>query len=228
MSRVRKSRAKPRKLKNCDCCGSAFTAVRPEAIYCGNACKVASFKERMRPDRRRRTALKRLLTTLRRVVSAKIKEERASRLGARKPKAAPTCKNCGGPMPAIRPFRRHCSETCRAIGRDSSRAAAKVRERLRYGKSGYSAATRCGGKIERVSRIKVFDAAGWKCRACGVDTPRSLLKDSRHRDAPTLDHIVPKSMGGDHTYENLQCLCRSCNSKKGVRMHPVVSPRPSA
>jgi 5-methylcytosine-specific restriction endonuclease McrA len=29
------------------------------------------------------------------------------------------------------------------------------------------------------------------------------------------DHIVPLSKGGDSTRENLQLICRSCNSRKG-------------
>ena len=29
------------------------------------------------------------------------------------------------------------------------------------------------------------------------------------------DHIVPLSKGGDSTKENLQLICRSCNSRKG-------------
>lgn len=29
-----------------------------------------------------------------------------------------------------------------------------------------------------------------------------------------IDHIYPYSKGGTHDRENLQCLCRKCNSKK--------------
>lgn len=33
----------------------------------------------------------------------------------------------------------------------------------------------------------------------------------------TIDHKIPYSKGGPETLDNLQCLCRSCNSKKGAR-----------
>ena len=35
---------------------------------------------------------------------------------------------------------------------------------------------------------------------------------------PTLDHIIPLSKGGEHTRENAQMLCRSCNSKKSAKL----------
>ena len=38
---------------------------------------------------------------------------------------------------------------------------------------------------------------------------------------PTLDHILPLSRGGLHTYDNTQLLCQSCNSRKKDK-HPEV------
>ena len=46
------------------------------------------------------------------------------------------------------------------------------------------------------------------CQYCGrVFPPQDL----------TLDHIAPRSRGGDSAWENLVTCCRSCNNRKGDR-----------
>ncbi len=37
------------------------------------------------------------------------------------------------------------------------------------------------------------------------------------RENLTVDHIVPKSRGGEDTWKNLSAACTSCNNKKGNR-----------
>jgi len=48
----------------------------------------------------------------------------------------------------------------------------------------------------------------YQCQYCGMVPPRNDL---------TLDHVVPRSQGGQHTWENLVACCRRCNSRKGGR-----------
>lgn len=55
-------------------------------------------------------------------------------------------------------------------------------------------------------REAVYARDGYQCLHCGSTEQLSL------------DHIYPYSMGGADTLENLQTLCRSCNSRKGARV----------
>jgi hypothetical protein len=52
----------------------------------------------------------------------------------------------------------------------------------------------------------VFERDDGRCRHCGVTERLSL------------DHIYPKSLGGSDELDNLQTLCRSCNSRKGAKV----------
>mgnify|MGYP006391602453 CR=1 FL=1 len=60
-------------------------------------------------------------------------------------------------------------------------------------------------KINQTLRMKVYERDGFSCVTCGVQTNLSL------------DHIKPEVLGGESTLENLQTMCKSCNSKKGAR-----------
>ena len=49
-----------------------------------------------------------------------------------------------------------------------------------------------------------------------------FLRDSHlcqycNRAAENIDHVVPKTQGGTHTWENVVASCRRCNTKKGGR-----------
>lgn len=60
-------------------------------------------------------------------------------------------------------------------------------------------------KIPEALRWEVFECDNFTCQHCGC---------RRHLSA---DHIIPESKGGQMTLENLQTLCKPCNSAKGAQ-----------
>ena len=67
------------------------------------------------------------------------------------------------------------------------------------------------GNINKATRYEVLSRAGFKCQACG-ESPKPENDVVLH-----IDHIVPVTIGGDSSENNLQVLCSLCNSSKGNR-----------
>lgn len=68
------------------------------------------------------------------------------------------------------------------------------------------ASTRSGISNRNIAKSKVFTRDGWKCGYC--------LTPVNSKSA-TIDHVIPRSKGGDNTYENVVTCCKKCNGKKG-------------
>ncbi len=56
-----------------------------------------------------------------------------------------------------------------------------------------------------VNRRTVFARDGSRCQYCGSA-------------AENLDHVIPRSKGGLHTWENVVAACRRCNTRKEDRL----------
>ncbi|MGB9736228.1 MAG: HNH endonuclease [bacterium] len=63
-------------------------------------------------------------------------------------------------------------------------------------------------KHVRFSRLNIFARDKNTCQYCGRIFPRNELN---------IDHVIPRSMGGLSTWENVVCSCFECNKKKGGR-----------
>jgi 5-methylcytosine-specific restriction endonuclease McrA len=55
-----------------------------------------------------------------------------------------------------------------------------------------------------LSRRAVFARDQHRCQYCG-------------RSAENVDHVVPRSRGGEHSWDNVVASCRACNAKKEDR-----------
>jgi 5-methylcytosine-specific restriction endonuclease McrA len=56
-----------------------------------------------------------------------------------------------------------------------------------------------------MTRAGVLRRDGRVCAYCG-------------KRADTIDHVLPRSRGGTHSWENCVAACRSCNSRKADRL----------
>ncbi|MBX7241072.1 MAG: HNH endonuclease [Bacteroidia bacterium] len=60
-------------------------------------------------------------------------------------------------------------------------------------------------KKVQLTRLNIFRRDNNRCLYC-----------NSHKNL-TIDHVVPKAMGGKDSWENLATACQTCNSKKGNR-----------
>ncbi len=59
----------------------------------------------------------------------------------------------------------------------------------------------------KISRRALFARDGWRCVYCGTSSGRL-----------TLDHVIPRSKGGESIWENVVTACAPCNLRKGDRL----------
>lgn len=58
----------------------------------------------------------------------------------------------------------------------------------------------------KLSRREIFRRDNYTCQYCG----------KRTMDL-TIDHVIPRHLGGSHTWENVVAACSTCNHRKGGR-----------
>ena len=72
----------------------------------------------------------------------------------------------------------------------------------------------------RITRKAVLARDSWTCQYCGSSKP-----------GLTVDHVIPRSRGGESIWENIVAACPSCNRRKGnrlpreIRMQPRSRPK---
>ncbi len=60
----------------------------------------------------------------------------------------------------------------------------------------------------KLNRRNLFARDHNQCQYCGKSFPTSEL---------SIDHVVPRSQGGEDSWTNLVCACVKCNARKGGR-----------
>lgn len=209
----------------CEQCGSVFVPRRPGGkakrsgtrwgVFCGRACQTAAQRKAVEAQEKpvaacrvcsglfqKRQSHQVICSSACRMEADRVAARAFSR--ARHCPAQRSCRECGDQfVPEYGSKRRlYCSSGCH------DRAVRRAAKMLRKAKIK-------GAAREAVHATKVFERDGWRCHICA----RKVLRTKRgtsHPLAPELDHIIPLSQGGAHTYSNTACACRRCNNRKGA------------
>lgn len=196
----------------------------PKPMYCSKECGYRHYRDRTREE-----------------VNAKRRAKTAS-----KPKHVHSCTECGGSFESRNRTKKFCSQKCsnkwmdkhnpircseddcdrgvratglcsmhwrrvaRADGRESN-PEWDDRRRANYHKR---RAFKMLAPSEEVIPSIVYDRDSWICGLCSLPVDSSLSYPDPM--SASLDHVLPLSRGGHHTYENTQLAHLSCNVRKGA------------
>jgi len=78
----------------------------------------------------------------------------------------------------------------------------------------------------KLTRREIFRRDGFACQYCG-----------KHAPELTIDHVIPRHLGGQHVWSNVVAACPACNHRKGGRrledsgmhlLHVPIEPPSSA
>lgn len=124
------------------------------------------------------------------------------------------CKECGGAYYNTLYWRNTsaCSDDCLIKRKKKHIKKARRNKKKRFGNH-KKRAEHYGVEYERVNRLSVYKRDNWTCVSCGVKV--ETTKEYAPHQA-SIDHIIPVSKGGSHTYDNVQTMCVTCNSLKGA------------
>lgn len=157
------------------------------------------------------------------------------------------CKHCGTEWVKPRRDSTFCSTRCNTLWRDANGATCSepgcdrgVRAK-RVCSMHYKVQSRAEGRIkpdawderrkanyqrrralkvattvEEIRPLDVYERDEWTCGLC--QQPVSAATLWPHPHSPSLDHVLPLSKGGTHTWDNVQLAHLRCNVSKGNRV----------
>lgn len=185
---------------SCEQCGMEFVASSGGKRICSDACK----KARAAAWAKRYYAQGGM-----RAISCSVCGAGMSKGATSAPEGEATCMDCRRKVHGYRGYKRGCRcMECRAG------VSAREAERRRGGAAPTPGARNGRGTwIDPAKRHAIYARDGWVCGLCGLPTLRRH-EPGDHR-SPSLDHIVPRSMGGGNDEGNLRTAHSLCNAIRG-------------
>ena len=119
------------------------------------------------------------------------------------------CLECRRQVHGYRGYKRGCRcATCRAG------VSERETERRRGGAAPTPGSRNGRGTwIDPVKRHRIYERDGWSCGLCGLETLKRYVAGDPL--SPSLDHVVPRSLGGGNEDENLRTAHIKCNAIRG-------------
>ena len=120
------------------------------------------------------------------------------------------CKECGVDFETSHSSMRFCSGYCRK----RNKAKSNELKRRKYYQEGDTS----------ISLIKLIDRDDNICHICNkicdindyyVDDNGTIITRNSY---PSIDHVIPLSKGGTHTWDNIKLAHRLCNTRKGIKL----------
>ena len=230
--------------KICPVCGDEFRTWKSKKITCSDKCskKWRSCQTQDQKDKRREYDHQKYLKThpnaktqeeistaakIRKLAEAPLREQKAKEREARKVEQAKRraekekqkqanikywqeyeaeheCVICGSKYIAHHPFSKYCSKTC-----------ARRNTRTRDSRNRYKNITVDKG----ITLPKLAKRDHNQCQICGlfvdwndyIETDKTIICGDMY---PSIDHILPISLGGKHSWNNVQLAHRGCNTRK--------------
>ena len=228
----------------CPTCGAPFTSRRSNAIHCSDRCRRRTAKSRARLNGAQWTKAPPSMTR----ECAWCGVEFNRKPTGSKPKYGWFCsmdckralwKNHEAPSPSreLAPFTADRSRTAKRprpsrkfycgycpicgnsyITSHNDRTCGKSdcrNEMLRVAKRNRRALER-QAFVETVIPQQVYERDGWQCWLCHEPLDRHADKNANR--APSIDHVIPLSLGGTHEPSNVRAAHRQCNAARGNRV----------
>jgi len=102
-------------------------------------------------------------------------------------------------------------------GKDCSKVAQYIKNPDRFKRNAHIRRARLlSVVIDEVKPQAVFERDKWKCHICGGKV-RKVPRWKRDPEMASLDHLLPISLGGEHSLANTACSHLRCNLSKGSR-----------
>lgn len=202
---VGKSQRK-RKMQKCIVCGKEFLGeTYRQSKYCSLHCSAVAREQNKQTEYLHRKEMldkQRLIKKLIKCLNKRSKQLEKE-INRNKTKIC-VCAECGSEFETKRKVK-YCSDRCK------KKASNRAKDKRIY---------RNGKPDMTISLSKLYDNHNGICQSCGIvcDWHDVIVRNDgviiAGETYPSIDHIKPLSKGGLHSWDNVQLLCRHCNSLK--------------